>query len=125
MNQNSKENTLHVLIVGRHQEVLDRVLNTLRELPVQIDGALTDEQVVDFLSHNRYDVISIGGGVDAETRSRIQEILTLTMPDIQVIEVPRPGTKSIDVLAKKPIQMDGPDELFRILSGILKQGSRK
>ena len=98
---------------------MNRILKTLSLLPIRIDGAITDDQAFDFLRRHRYDVISIGGGVEAASRTRLKQVLAATMPDIQVIEVPRPDAGSFDGLTKKPIQMDGPDELLGILSGIL------
>jgi hypothetical protein len=110
---------LEVLIIGRHRDTLDRTLTSLSTLPIRIDGAISDDAAFDFLMRNRYDVISIGGGVEDTSRTRMKELLIARMPDIQVIEVPRPGAESIDVLAKKPIQMEGPDELAAILSSLL------
>jgi hypothetical protein len=125
MNKTSTEKPLEVLIIGRHQETLARILKTLNVLPVRIDGTTTDEQAFDLLRRNRYDVISIGGGVEAASRTRLKEVLIATMPDIQVIEVPRPDAESMDAFAKKPIPMNGPEELAVILSGILERRTKK
>jgi hypothetical protein len=120
-----EEAKLKVLILGRHQDILNRVLAALNKLPVRIDGAITDDQAFDFLDRNQYDVISIGGGIEAETRERIRDVLITNMPDIQVIEVPRSDAESMDCLAKKPIQMDGPDELHMILSDIIEHHNKE
>jgi hypothetical protein len=118
------DSPLEVLIIGRHRDTMDQTLKTLSLLPIRIDGAITDVQAFDFLSRHRYDVISIGGGVDAASRTRLKEVLVARMPDIQVIEVPRPDSESIDLHSRKPIQMNGPDELAKILSGILERRPR-
>jgi hypothetical protein len=70
-------------------------------------------------------VVSIGGGVEAASRVRFKDVLIAKMPDVQLIEVPRPDAESIDVLARVPIRMNGPDELATILSGILESRRRK
>ncbi|MEI7945603.1 MAG: hypothetical protein WCJ02_02855 [bacterium] len=120
-----EESKLEVLLLGRHLDLLNRVLPTLNHLPLRIDGATTDDQAFAFLNRNRYDVISIGGGIEATSRTRIKDILIKNMPDIQVIVVPRPDAESFDGLAKQPIQMEGPDELALILSGIVERRNKE
>jgi hypothetical protein len=110
---------LRVLIIGRHAEVLERTLASLKKLPIKTAGALTDDQAAELLESNQYDVVSIGGGVDGASRIRLKQILVARMPSVQLIEVPRPDTDARTELAKPAILMNGPDDLAGILTGIV------
>ena len=113
---------LRVLIIGRHADVMERALASLRGLPIEAEGARTDDQAVELLASNQYDVVSIGGGVDGASRTRLRRVLVARMPEVQLIEVPRPDADSPSGLAKAAISMNGPDELAGILS-LLAAGS--
>lgn len=120
-----EDKMLRVLVIGRHEDAMKRTLGSLRGLPVRTDGATTDEQALELLNRSRYDVVSIGGGVEPGSRIKLKKVLAANMPDVQLIEVPRPDDESMHLPTGEPIRMDGPDELALILTNILELRARK
>ncbi len=104
------------MIIGRHAEVLERIRGSLEKLPIEYEGAVTDDGAVELLERNHYDVVSIGGGVEGASRARLERVLVARMPEVQLIEVPRSDAASPSGFAKAVISMDGPDELAGILA---------
>lgn len=74
-----------VLVVGRHASILTRVTALLEGAGYVVGGALTDDAAVGMMAAG-FDVLLLGGGVEADSRSRLRDAFATASPGRPVIE---------------------------------------
>lgn len=65
-------NNENILVVGRHQFIMDKVLNTLRQQHYNAVGVLTDNEAVDSIQTQEFDAVIFGGGVELDSSEFIK-----------------------------------------------------
>jgi len=81
------ENTLQVLVIGRHAEIMETVLRLLNSTPDwEAVGALEDEQAIEVFQQRRFDLVLISGGVNAESEAKLRAIFTFQNPLIRIVQ---------------------------------------
>lgn len=76
-----------VLILGRHDGMMQQVLSFLGNHGFhKTKGVLTNDAVQKELISNQYQILIIGGGVDADTRAIIRGLIATHQLSIKVIE---------------------------------------
>ena len=78
---------LPILILGRHEGMMQNVRSFLSSHHfTNTKGVLTNDDVRAELLSKQFQVLIIGGGVDVDTRSMIQELIATNGLTIKVIE---------------------------------------
>jgi len=81
------QNTLQVLVIGRHAEIMETVLRLLNSTPDwEAVGALEDEQAIEVFQQRRFDLVLIGGGVNSESEAKLRAIFTFQNPLIRIVQ---------------------------------------
>ena len=75
-----------VLIIGRHQQIMDRVVTVLQGNSFEIYYSLTNQGAVDLLNQHKIDVVIIGGGVDIESREMLKSAFKTVNPNVKFLE---------------------------------------
>lgn len=63
---------MHILIVGRHQQVVDNLLNSLREEGYRVEGTILDEEAITSIRLHIFDVVVLAAGLKLDSRVRIK-----------------------------------------------------
>ena len=66
---------IKVLVVGRNQGIMDKVLESFGKENFAAKGVLTDDGVLKELKENAYDVLMIGGGVESQSVDKINKYI--------------------------------------------------
>lgn len=73
---------LSILVVGRHPEIMATVLRLLRSRDgVTADGRTTDEGTLALMGSGPWDLLLIGGGVEAESREALSARFSQKYPN--------------------------------------------
>eukprot|EP00486_Rosalina_sp_Unknown_P005665 CAMPEP_0201569500 /NCGR_PEP_ID=MMETSP0190_2-20130828/11211_1 /ASSEMBLY_ACC=CAM_ASM_000263 /TAXON_ID=37353 /ORGANISM="Rosalina sp." /LENGTH=340 /DNA_ID=CAMNT_0047991869 /DNA_START=12 /DNA_END=1031 /DNA_ORIENTATION=- len=64
-----------VLIIGRNQDIMDKVLEGMAKQNFAAKGVVTDDAVLKELKENEYDVLMFGGGVESESLEKINKYI--------------------------------------------------
>ena len=89
---------MKVLLVGRHQAMMDTALSVLHNAGFEATGALTDDHALREIASGIFRVVTIGGGVETASRERLKSAAKQN------------GTMALDVF--------GLDDLVQQLKGI-------
>ena len=85
-------NTLQVLVVGRHPEIMQTVLKLINNTPDwEAAGALGDETAIELFQQRRFDLVLIGGGVEPESEAKLRAIFRFQSPLIRIVQHFRGG----------------------------------
>ncbi|MFM1932658.1 MAG: hypothetical protein RL226_1961 [Bacteroidota bacterium] len=96
--------TARILVIGKHDYILEKVESVLREQGYETFGTLEDETVLKQLRVGDYDALLIGGGVAPNSRLSFIELIQSTKPHMRVIEhFGGPATLVHEVKAVLPI----------------------
>ncbi|MFN8277083.1 MAG: hypothetical protein U0T84_06350 [Chitinophagales bacterium] len=63
----------HILIVGRHANMLDRIVAQVEQAGYWAIGTTTNEGALDAVKSHPIDAVIIGGGVDPDSRLWMRE----------------------------------------------------
>jgi len=78
---------IQVLVVGRHEEIMDTVLRLINNTPDwEAVGALADEKAIELFQQRRFDLVLIGGGVEPESEAKLRAIFTFQNPLIRIVQ---------------------------------------
>lgn len=89
-------NRIQVLVVGRHEDIMDAVLRLINNTPDwEAVGALADEQAIELFQQRRFDLVLIGGGVEPETEAKLRAIFTFQNPLIRIVRHFGGGNESL------------------------------
>lgn len=76
----------NILVIGRHADMLQNVLQLLQANNYQANGAITNQDAFHLFSVENFDAIIIGGGVDVESRTLFHSEFVRLKPSIKVID---------------------------------------
>ncbi len=80
-------NRIQVLVVGRHEEIMNAVLRLINNTPDwEAVGTLDDEQAIELFQQRRFDLVLIGGGVEPESEAKLRAIFRFQSPLIRIIQ---------------------------------------
>lgn len=89
-------NRIQVLVVGRHEEIMDRVLELINKTPDwEAVGALADEAAIELFQQRRFDLVLIGGGVEPESEAKLRAIFRFQSPLIRIVQHFGGGTNQL------------------------------
>ncbi|MBL7944080.1 MAG: hypothetical protein JNM00_15020 [Flavobacteriales bacterium] len=78
--------TTHILVLGRHQYLLENVQKILHSAGYESSGFLEREEAEEFLRMNHVDVLLVGGGVEPHERQGLIAFVRTEFPAIKVVE---------------------------------------
>ena len=77
----------NILVLGRHAGMMQNVIAFLNNNGFEnVTGILTNEETIHALQRGSFTHIIIGGGVDAETRKIIKELVAQNNIAIKIVE---------------------------------------
>ncbi len=74
-----------ILVVGRHQDVVDRFTNLLESHAYIVTSTMNDNVALDLAGSSDFDALVIGGGVSHADRASLREEVRRYLPDIEVV----------------------------------------
>lgn len=80
------EYTQKVLVIGRHQDMMQKVLKMLQNEGYEAIGELTNENAITTFKQNNIQAVVIGGGVDTESRNLFHTEFSAWNPEIKIID---------------------------------------
>jgi DNA-binding response OmpR family regulator len=80
-------NKRNILIIGRHAELLDVVLNQVTQQGYHAIGTLTNEEALIAFKSSLFDAVILGGGVDLMSRQTLKQEFLSIHPGIRILEV--------------------------------------
>ena len=81
---------MKVLVLGRQQFVMDKVLPLIQREGFEAVGVLTDEEAIANLRSGNFAVVAVGGGVENNAREKIR--LTATETNTKFLEIYGPNS---------------------------------
>lgn len=76
-----------ILTIGRHAEIMQIVLRLINQNPDwEAKGALTDTEAYTIFASQHFDLVLLGGGIEAESEQKFREIFTQQQPHIKIIQ---------------------------------------
>lgn len=81
---------MKVLVLGRRQFVMDKVLPLIRAENFEAVGVLKDEEAIENLRNGNFDVVAVGGGGETDSREKIRAVADET--NTGFLEIFRPET---------------------------------
>ena len=103
-------NRIQVLVVGRHEEIMNAVLRLINNTPDwEAVGALDDEQAIELFQQRRFDLVLIGGGVEVESEAKLRAIFTFQNPLIRIVQHFGGGNEDLfaEIRAALEVQQEG------------------
>lgn len=79
-----------ILLIDRDEAVLDALTRELAELGLDVTGTLHPERAADAFAPAEFDLVAIGGGVDAATRAEVRRAFPAGNPSLRVLDVHAP-----------------------------------
>lgn len=77
---------LNILVMGRHPQILETILRLIHTQPAwHAMGALTDNEAIEKLRENNFDLALIGGGVEEESELKLKAEFEKVNPRIKII----------------------------------------
>lgn len=80
------EKATRILVIGKHDYILEKVESILQNGGFQTEGALEEDSIIKLLMQNDFDALLIGGGVSPHSRISFLEYIQSHKPHIRVIE---------------------------------------
>ena len=79
-------NSIQVLVIGRHAEIMETVLKLINNTPDwEAAGSLSDEEAIELFQQRRFDLVLIGAGVEPESEAKLRAIFTFQNPLIRIV----------------------------------------
>ena len=76
-----------ILVVGRHEQILQTVLRLINQNDDRIaDAAITDEEAKNLFSLNLYDLVLLGGGLDESSEKKLRLYFITLNPEIKIVQ---------------------------------------
>ncbi len=91
-----------ILVVGRHQDVMDTVTSTLEGNGYSVTGTLHDDIAVDLATSSEFDALLMGGGMTQKERSQLRGEVLKKLPKIKVVQAE--GPESVLTLMKQALR---------------------
>jgi len=78
---------LNILVVGRHQEILETVVRLLNNnADWKATGAKTNVEAVQAFDHTHFDLIMLTNGIEPEDENNLRAYFTDHRPEVKVIQ---------------------------------------
>jgi PleD family two-component response regulator len=74
-----------VLVIGRHESMLAKVTDMLKQHNYQAVGRQSNEEAIAAFKSDTFDAVIIGGGVDAESRNLFHAEFPKINPQVKII----------------------------------------
>lgn len=91
-----KDSKQSLLVIGRHPEIMQKVLQLLHANGYVAEGVSEDEKALVLLNSTTYQAIVFGGGVEKQSVSKIEEKARVWQPGIKFIYA-HPGSLLQDI----------------------------
>jgi hypothetical protein len=76
-----------ILVIGRHAAIMQTVLRLIHEQPDwSAEGALTDQEAVALFEMGKFDLVLLGGGVEASSEQYLRATFATINPKIIIIQ---------------------------------------
>lgn len=76
-----------VLVIGRHQTILEKVMSLLEQNGYAAIGAQTDAEALEVFRKQTVDAVIIGGGVEMESRAVFHVEFPKWNPEVKILDV--------------------------------------
>jgi hypothetical protein len=88
---------MKVLILGRQQFIMDKILLILQAENFEAVGVLTDDETIENLRNGNFEVVAVGGGVESDSREKIRQIAEET--NTKMLDIFGPNTLLPNLIA--------------------------
>lgn len=85
-----------ILIIGRHADLLVRVVDLLNQQGYHAIGKMTNDEAIAIFASQPFDAVIIGGGVDDNSRALFRKEFLRLNPSIKII-IAHPQTVLADL----------------------------
>lgn len=80
-------NQTEILVIGRHEEILQTVLRLINKNPSwQATGTGDDETAIELFHLHSFDLVILGGGIEPESELKLRTIFRMQNPNIKIIQ---------------------------------------
>lgn len=80
-------NKIQILVIGREPDILQTVLRLINKNDKwNATGTSEDETAIELFHQHPYDLVLLGGGIEAASEIKLRKIFTLQDPDIKIIQ---------------------------------------
>lgn len=80
-------NKIQILVIGRETDILQTVLRLINKNDNwNATGTGEDETAIELFHQHPYDLVLLGGGIEADSEIKLRKIFTLQNPDIKIIQ---------------------------------------
>lgn len=80
-------NKKQILVVGRDQETLQRVVQLINQNEDWIGkGSTTDDKAIEMFRNGTFDMVLLGGGLEVESGIKLREAFTSQKPNIIILQ---------------------------------------
>lgn len=86
------------MVIGRHETILEKVVNLLEQTDYHAIGTLTDAAALQAFKEQTIDAVIIGGGVEMESRAVFHTEFPKWNPEVKIM-VAHPQTILSDLAA--------------------------
>jgi DNA-binding NtrC family response regulator len=77
---------LNILVIGRHAQIMETVLRLINsQAGWSATGAITDEEAIEKFNQGQFDLVLIGGGVEATSEQKFRVEFEKINPRIKII----------------------------------------
>lgn len=81
---------MKVLVLGRQQSIMDKILPLIKAENFDAVGVLTDDEAIENLRSGKFDAVAVGGGVESDSREKVRLIANET--ETKFLEIFGPNT---------------------------------
>ena len=76
----------HLLLIGRHQYIVEKVLGLLSANSIKATPVYDDEEAIRLFERKKFDGVVIGNGVEHSSREYIKTRISMIDPDANILE---------------------------------------
>lgn len=74
-----------LLVIGRHEDIMNAVLNKLQAAGYDAFGTLTNKEAERLFAQIKFDAVVIGGGIDPVSRESLSDKFSEQRPEIRIL----------------------------------------
>ena len=86
MDQTEEVKVHKVLVVGRHDYIVDNIQSILSPKGFEVLTSITDEEVLKILKSEDVDVLFVGGAVEPQAKAVFTSFLAQNAPSVKYVE---------------------------------------
>lgn len=76
----------NILVIGRHAEMMDKVISLLQQEGYDAEGYQTNETAIAAFRNGHFHAVVIGGGVDHQSRDLFHQEFNAINPVVKIID---------------------------------------